>query len=135
MNTMEIKEESFNATLNRVKQFLCLNSFNVSSSDIKDAVKELCVARLCNIVGITGKYNYKSDFFNFFSSIVGEAICRKLNVRVQIASDELRLIKYEHINLIDEVERYLNNSIEEAFLDSFNLVDNFKYLIPKLKKV
>ena len=135
MNNIKLKEENFEKIVNTVQELLCLNSFNVSSSNIKEAIKELCVAKLCKTVGITGKYNYKSDFFNFFSSIVGEAVCRKLNLKLQIASDELRLFKYEHINLIDEVEKYLNNEVEEAFLDSFNLIDNFKYLIPKLKKV
>jgi len=67
---------------------------------------------------------------------MGEAICEKLNINIHVACEELRLIKYEHINLVAEVKSYLENeTTEEAFLDAFELADRFKYLIPKLKKV
>lgn len=105
------------------------------SSTTDETIKELCVARLCKAVGLTGIYNYKSDFFEFFSNIMGEALCEKLNLKIHIASDELRLVKYEHINLVQELKNYLDTeTVEEAFLDAFNLVDKFKYLIPKIKK-
>ena len=61
---------------------------------------------------------------------------QKLLIKIHIACDELRFVKYEHVNLVQTFKEYLDNKfLEEAFLDAFNLADKFKYLIPKLKKV
>ena len=99
------------------------------SLSTKEAIKQICVLRLCKAIGLTGKCNFKSGFFDFFSDIVGEAVCEILSIRIRIANDEIRLFKYEHINLIEEVKKYfLDETIEEAFLDSFELIDKFKYL-------
>jgi len=123
-------------TINKVCQFLKFERPNIFSCTTNEIIKELCVARLCKAVGITGSYNYKSAFFEFFSSIMGEAICEKLEIKTHIASEELRFVKYEHINLVNELKYYLDNeTIEEAFLDAFDLADRYKYLIPTLKKV
>ena len=66
---------------------------------------------------------------------MGEAVCEKVSIKVRIASDELRLVKFNHINLVRETKNYLDTeSVEEAFLDAFELVDEFKYLIPYLKR-
>ena len=117
------------------------NFFNIKrpqmySVGTNEAIKELCVARLCKTIGLTGRYNYKSEFFDFFSKIMGEALCEKLSLKTHVADDELRFVKYEHINLIKELKYYLDTeTIEEAFLDAFNLADRYKYLIPQLKKV
>ena len=70
----------------------------------------------------------------FFASVMGEALCDKLNIKVHIANDALRLFKYNGINLIERARVYLENScLDEAFIDTFNLVDNFKYLINTMK--
>ena len=122
--------------INKMCDFLRFEKPIIYSNTTKEIVKEICVARLCKAIGITGTYNYKSDFFNFFSNIMGEALCEILEIKIHIASDELRLVKYEHINLVEKVKYYLENeSVEEAFLDAFELADKFKHLIPKLKKV
>lgn len=127
INDNEIERERVVA---EICKFLGLERPKMYSHTVIDAVKELCVARLCKSIGITGTYNYKSDFFNFFSSIMGEAVCEKLNLKIHVASDALRLVKYEHINLVEEAKAYLNNeTIEEAVIDTFNLADRFKYLI------
>lgn len=121
-------------TINKVCDFFRLVNPNLVSINIKDIIKELCVARLCKAIGVP-KYNFKSDFFDFFASIMGEAICEKLLIRVRIASDELRLVKYNGVNLVKETKNFLDTeTVEEAFLDTFELVDNFQYLIPYLKK-
>ena len=136
MNTISNYELDRERTIKRICEFFKFERPEMKSVTTKEAIKELCVARLCKSIGITGKYNYKSDFFEFFSSIMGEAICEKLSLKTHVACDELRLVKYEHVNLIREIKSYLDNeTIEEAFLDAFHLVDKFKYLIPKLKKV
>ena len=121
-------------TIKRVCDFFRFEKPKITSLNLKDAIKEICVARLCKAIGLS-TYNFKSDFFDFFSNIMGEAVCEKLSINVRIASDELRLVKYNHINLVKETKGYLDNeTVEEAFIDAFNLVDNFKYLIPYLKK-
>lgn len=118
--------------ISKVCKFLKLDSGEISSENVEETIKELCVKKLCKTVGLTGAYNYKSDFFEFFSSIVGEAVCVKLNIKIHIAGDDLRLVKYEKLNLIDEVYSFLEKEdIEEAILDAFNFVDRFKSLISK----
>ena len=128
----EINEDN---EIEKIFEFFNLETIRLNAKTLQEKIKELCVIRLCKAVGLTN-YNYKSDFFNFFASIMGEAVCEKLKIRTHTACDELRFCKYEHINLIDMVKSYLDeSSVEEAFLDAFELVDKFKYLIPKLKKV
>lgn len=128
----EIEKEQI---LNKVCQFFRLKKPHIKSHSIVDAIKEVCVLRLCQAIGLTGLINHKSDFFDFFSSMMGEAICEKLDIKLQIACDQLRLVKYEHINLVQECKRYLDGeTVEEAFLDAFELAEKFKSIIPELKK-
>jgi hypothetical protein len=62
-------------------------------------------------------------------------VCNKLNIKIRIAPDNLRLFRYNKLNLIEEVRNFLDEEdVEEAFIDSFNLVDEYKYLIPLLNK-
>lgn len=134
MDPINCKTERENI-IKKICTFFNIERPILTSVTTDETIKELCVARLCKSVGLTGTYNYKSEFFEFFSNIMGEALCEKLNINKHIASDELRFVKYEHINLINEFKGYLDTeTIEEAFLDAFNLVDKFKYLIPKIKK-
>lgn len=134
MNSEIENERSKKQTIKQVCDFFRFEMFNIESENIENIIKEICVARLCKAIGIP-KYNFKSDFFNFFASIMGEAVCEKLSIKVRIASDELRLVKFNHINLVRETKNYLDTeSVEEAFLDTFELVDEFKYLIPYLKR-
>lgn len=108
---------------------------HLESVTVREKVKEICVLKLCRTIGITGRFNFKSDFFDFFSTVMGEALCEELNINLDIACDELRLIRYERINLIGEIKSYLKReSVEEAFLDGFRLADKYKYLIMHLNK-
>ncbi len=105
------------------------------SNSMQVAIKELCAIRLCKAIGLNKNNAFKSDFFDFFGCLMGEAVCQKLSIKQRIATDELRLVKYDKINLVQEIKSYLDNeTIEEAFLDAFELVDRFKYIIPYLKK-
>ncbi|MBR4998278.1 MAG: hypothetical protein IKY10_00205 [Clostridia bacterium] len=134
MNNNVENEINKQQTIKQVCDFFRFEKSNFVSINIKDTIKELCVARLCKAIGVP-KYNFKSDFFDFFASIMGEAVCEKLLLRVRIASDELRLVKYNGVNLVTETKKYLDTeTVEEAFLDAFELVDNYQYLIPYLKK-
>ena len=135
MNKINFSEINKDNVLFQICDFLNIEQPNLEITSLKETIKQLCVARLCKAIGLTGKYNYKSEFFEFFSCVMGEAICEKLSIKMHIACDELRLIKYEHINLVNQIKSYLDSeSVEEAFLDAFELLDKFKYLIPKLKK-
>ena len=126
-NEKKLKNEQI---VDKVCLFLKLKHKNLTSSTIEEQIKELCVAKLCGLVGISGSYNYKSKFFEFFSSIVAQAVCEVLTIKLTIASGELRLFKYDGINLVEEVKYLLNTKyIDEAFLDAFDLVDKFKFLI------
>ena len=136
MNNLGSNETDKEIIITKVCDFLKQEKPNTVNMSIEEAIRVVCVARLCKAVGITGKYNYKSDYFTFFSSVMGEAVCEKLKINMHLAGDELRLIRYDRVNLVSELKYYLDNeTVEEAFLDAFHFIENFKYLIPKLKKV
>ncbi|MCQ2556326.1 MAG: hypothetical protein MJ149_03240 [Clostridia bacterium] len=98
--------------------------------NLVDAIKQVCVAKLCKVVGIRSKYNYKSRFFDFFSGIMGQAICDKFNLNVVVAPDKFRFIRYDGINFVKRSVEFLNNpDVEDAFIDVFNLVDDHKNLM------
>ena len=131
MKILNIDNQNLNEKVtNKVCEYLKIDKPKQMSDKIEDRIKELCVIRLCKTIGITCSCNFRSDFFNFFSSLVGEAICEILNINLHTACDELRFVRYEQINLVEKVKSYLENeSLEEAFLDAFELADKFKYLI------
>ena len=135
MGRVEENEKGQEQIIDKVCTFLKLEKSFIDGFEIKEAIKRLCIIRLCKAIGMMGKSNSKSPFFEFFANIMGEAICEKLEIKQHIAPDELRLIKYNRINLIGEAKSYLDNeTVEEAFLDTFFLVDKFKDIIPMLKK-
>ena len=132
---MKDLEEARQEVISQVSSFLKIENFIFTSSTIEEEIKELCVAKLCKCIGINCKYNYKTDFFEFFSQVVGEAVCNKLNIPIRIAPDDFRLFRYEKINLIDKVRSFLDTEMVcEAFIDAFDLIDRFKYLIPVIKQ-
>lgn len=138
MNMMNIADYGLDKdkAIEMICDFFKMDIPKLNSVSVNDSIKELCVIRLCRAVGLTGKINHKSGFFQFFASIMGEAVCEKLKIKTHVACDELRLVKYEHINLVNKTKQFLDTeSVEEAFLDAFELADRFKYLVPKLKKV
>jgi len=116
----------------KVKKFLKLDNFDTNTMDIQEKIKEMCVTKLCNILGINYAYNYKSDFFKMFSEVLGQAICDMLKINIVIADDKFRLFKYDGKNIIEECKRMLMNVyedeilLEESILDIFNFVDEFK---------
>lgn len=121
--------------IEQVRNYLKLNEYNLKSNSVEETLKELSVARLCKSIGIRCEYNYKSEFFEFFSSITAEAICQKFGYSMHVASDDIRLIKYDRVNLVEEVKKCLNNEdVDEAFINAFNFVDNHKHLISYIKK-
>ncbi len=85
--------------------------------------------KICKILGIKCPCDYKNGFLDFFASVMAEAISESLNLNVRVACAELRLIRYNHKNLIGEVQFFLGKTdIEEAFVDSFNFLERFKFV-------
>lgn len=119
-----------NEDINKIKTFLEMEEYNCSLTEVEEQIKEICVAKLCEVLGIGCAYNYKNQMFQIFSSVMAEALCQKLKIQKHIASDNLRLIKYNGINFIEKAKQFLDNTdIEEAVLDIFNFVDENKKLI------
>lgn len=102
----------------------------LESENVVQGIKELCVKKLCLVVGIKCACNFRNPYFNFFGCVMGQAVCNKLSLRYTIAPAGLRLVKYDGINFILRAEQYLNNpDIEEAFIDIFDLTDDHKNII------
>lgn len=116
--------------VNEIKQFLEISDFKFVSNEKVEQAKEMCVAKLCEVLGIEYAYNYKGIMFQIFSSVMAEAICQKLKINKIIASDSLRLFKYNGVNFIEKAKMFLETKdVEEATLDIFNFVDENKKLL------
>lgn len=115
-----------------VRRFLRLNNLVLTSKTQVENIKELCVARLCNAIGIDFKYDYNCEYFRLFANVVGEAVCRVLNINLVVGCPEVRFIRYNHINLVDRACEILKScEIEEAFLDLYNFIEDSKKFVPK----
>ena len=120
--------------LEEVCNFIDFEMPILNEDEIIGGIKELCVAKLCDVVGIRGAYNYKSEFLSFFSDVVAEAVVEILGYKFHIASERLRFFSFDHVNLVCAAKKLmLNENKDEAFIDAFNLIDKFKYIIPRLK--
>ena len=124
MKTAEDYGLDIENTIRKICTFFRFEKPNINSCTTNEIIKELCVARLCKSVGLTGKYNYKSEFFEFFSNIMGEAVCEKLSIKTHIASDELRFVKYERINLISEIKSKLPFDCLTATMFEYSFAKN-----------
>ena len=134
MNNENMDEIERAQIIKNICDFFKMEVPNLDNKSIEDAVKYICVVRLCKAIGLSGVKNIKSDFFDFYSCIIGEAVCEKLNIKLRIASDELRLVKYNQINLIDRAKQCLENDLlEEAIIDTFELADEFKDVMKIIK--
>ena len=119
--------------IERIKTYLRLGDLDLTGLDALEAIKAMCVARICKSVGIKCKCNSQNKYFNFFAMITGQAVADKFGLRIEIAPASLRLVKYDHKNLVTEVTRFLESEdVDEAFVDSFNMIDNYTYLIDKI---
>ena len=104
--------------LKEIRRFLELNDFKFEPEEEIEQAKAMCVAKLCEVLGIGCAYNYKGPMFQIFSSVMAQAICQKLKINKNIATDNLRLVKYDGVNFIEKAKRFLDTEdIEEATLD------------------
>ena len=116
--------------IKKIQEFLQLKRYNCSRIEEDEQIKEICVAKLCEILGIECEYNYQNQMFQIFSSILAQAICEKLKIKKTIASDSVRLFKYNGINFVEKAKMFLNSEdVDEAVLDIFNYVDEHKNVI------
>ena len=98
--------------LEQVENLLNYKKNTYKDDSLIDNIKEVCVDRLCSAVGVECEYNYKSDFFNFYAEIFGQAVVDLLGINLVIASDIVRLFKHNHINLVEQVRM----NIEEILI-------------------
>lgn len=128
------KENSMiDETIKTIKQFLDMEDYEFISEEKDEQIQEICVAKLCDILGVEFAYNCQSGMFQIFSIVLSEAISQRLRLGVRFASDELRLVKYNGINFIDKAVELINNpDVDEAVLDIFNFVDEHKKLLINL---
>lgn len=118
--------------LKNVRKYLEIDE-EIHGVSVEDEIRILCIKRLCKSLGIKCDFNYQNKYFYIFSCIVGEAICVKFNLRIHTAEDKLRLFRYNGINFVEKVKQYLETeSIDEAFVDSFNFIDENKNIILKI---
>lgn len=116
-------------------EFLKFERNKILSKTLKEGVKELCVGRLCQALGIGCAYNFKNEFFNFFSCIMGEVVSNILGHNLEIDDYKLKYIKIENTNLINSAQKMMENpNLDEAFIDVYNLARRFKHLIFDLKR-
>lgn len=121
-----------NAFINKIKDYLDIEDESKDFISCEEKVKELCVAKLCNVLGLKRTYNYKNEMFKLFSCVMAEALCEKFKFSKHIADDCIRLVKYNGVNFVDKAKQFLDmEDIDEATLDIFNFVDKNKSLIIK----
>ncbi len=104
-------------------QYLELNTVSVISTSSFEIVKEMCVAKLCQVIGIRCAYNYKRDFFKSFSIIMGVCVAMELELDFSQAPLYLGLIKIDGVNYVNTVLNMLTHEDRDsAFLDAFKLI-------------
>lgn len=129
------KRRAEEQVLVQICEYLNYERAKLLSETLNEAVKELCVARLCQALGLSCAYNFKNEFFNFFSCIMGEVVANKLGHNLGIDEYNLKYVKVENINLIYCAHQMLENpNIDQAFIDVYNLALRFKHLIFELKR-
>lgn len=118
--------------VDEIRRFLRLENMSLKSDSVPENVKELCVARLSRVIGITFAYDYKNEYFRLFSNIVGEAVCRHLGIKLTVGSPVVRLFRYNGINLVEKAKDILDRfELEEAFLELYEFVEGYREIVPK----
>lgn len=119
--------------LEPIKKYLELEDVEFTSEKTEDNIRFLIIKRLCKSLGLKCEFNYFNKYFYIFSSVVGEAVCQKFNLRIHVVDDKVRLFRYNGINFVEKVKMFLETeSVDEAFVDSFNFIDENKDKILKI---
>ncbi len=104
------------------------NSTKEQTCDVKNFVKQQCTTKLFSALGINCKVNTNTHFLNFYSSVMGQAVISVLGLKLEIAPCNVKFVRYDGINFVNQATDYLLNS-QSAFLDLYNLMDSKKELI------
>lgn len=111
----------------RVKIFLQMAEYKLWGKDIAEKIKNLCIAKICDVIGINCEKCYNSKVFQIYASILGEAVCVKLMTENHVLNEELRCVSFNGVNFVEKSTYFLNIfEVNEAILDIFNLVDDHK---------
>lgn len=122
--------QSVGEIIDKLCQFMNIEKPILFSNTIEEMIKEICVAKLCKVLGIKCTYNYRNEFFSFFSILTGEAVARILNIKINIAPYYLSCVKFDGINFIERMIAILNSpNKEKAIFDAYNFVNKYKHLI------
>lgn len=117
--------------LKKIYNFFQLESKN-SFGDFVSEVRQACISRLCMSIGVKDCSQFQSEFFEFFSAILGQAVCDYFKINCAIAGAELRFVRHEGINIVNEVVKlFQTQEVDEAVIDAFEIIDRFKYLVQK----
>lgn len=105
----------------------------LNSDILEDNIREICVAKLCQTMGLNCEYNFKNGFFDNYSIITGEVVCERLNIRMHVANDNLRLIRYQKINFVQYVRDLFDvEDVDEAIIDAFNFSRRYNQIISSI---
>ena len=116
--------------LQKVCEFLKVDSTLIEPSNVVQEIKDACELRFARAMGIRYGYNHKAPYFEFFGSIMGEAVSQHLGLNIQIAPDKYRLVKYNGVNLVNSVRHMLETCfVEEAFVKAFEFLEGYFFLI------
>ncbi len=119
--------------LNQVCNYLGCDRPVLNSYHIEDNIREICVAKLCQTMGLNCEYNFKNGFFDNYSMITGEVLCRRLNIHLHLANDNLRLVRYQKINFVQYVyELFDIEDVDEAIIDAFNFARRYHHIISSI---
>ena len=127
--------QSAGEIVDKVCQFMNIEKPILFSKTAEEMIKEICVAKLCKVLGIKCTYNYRNEFFSIFSTLTGEAVARILDIKINITPYYLSCVKFDGINFIERMIAILNSpNKEKAIFDAYNFVNKYKHLIPNYRK-
>lgn len=114
----------------KVKIFLKMEGYEFCGTGTAEKIKNMCIAKMCRVIGINCENCYNSKLFQIFGSILGEAVCNKLKLGMHVANENLRYVSFNGINFVDKAMHFLNTfDVDEAVLDVFNFVDEHKQIL------
>lgn len=117
----------------KICSFLRMAKPKLTETELIDQIKEICVMRVCQAIGVRNMYNSKNRFFCFLSVVMGQALSDMLHLSLHIAPDNLRLIRYNGINFVNKLKEFMQKGdMDEAMIDAFNLIDDNKDIVEKL---
>lgn len=116
--------------LSQVCSYFKMQKPNLTESLFDDRLKELCVIKIFEAIGVKNMYNRENRFFRFLSTCMAQAVSDILNLKLNIAPANVRFVRYDGINFVNQIAEYLQqDDIQLAVIDSFNLVDDNKQIV------